>query len=45
VAADLAAALAAEPKAQAMFERLNSRNRYAVIYAEGATLGAGMAVS
>jgi uncharacterized protein YdeI (YjbR/CyaY-like superfamily) len=32
VAADLAAALAAEPKAQAMFERLNSRNRYAVLY-------------
>ena len=32
VPADLAAALAAEPKAQAMFERLNSRNRYAVLY-------------
>jgi uncharacterized protein YdeI (YjbR/CyaY-like superfamily) len=32
VPADLAAALAAEPKAKAMFERLNSRNRYAVLY-------------
>ena len=32
VPADLAAALAVEPKAQAMFERLNSRNRYAVLY-------------
>jgi uncharacterized protein YdeI (YjbR/CyaY-like superfamily) len=29
---DLAAALAAEPKAQAMFESLNSQNRYAVLY-------------
>ena len=29
---DLAAALAAEPKAQAMFEGLDSRNRYAVLY-------------
>ncbi len=28
---DLAAALAAEPKAQAMFERLSSQNRYAVL--------------
>ena len=29
---DLAKALAAEPKAQAMFEGLNSQNRYAVLY-------------
>ena len=29
---DLAAALAAEPKAQAMFETLNRLNRYAVLY-------------
>ena len=29
---DLAAALAAEPKAQAMFEQLTSQNRYAVLY-------------
>ena len=29
---DLAEALAAEPKAQAMFEGLNSQNRYAVLY-------------
>jgi uncharacterized protein YdeI (YjbR/CyaY-like superfamily) len=29
---DLAAALAAEPKAQALFEKLNSTNRYAVLY-------------
>jgi uncharacterized protein YdeI (YjbR/CyaY-like superfamily) len=29
---DLAAALAAEPKAQQMFERLTSQNRYAVLY-------------
>ena len=29
---DLTAALAAEPKAQAMFERLTSQNRYAVLY-------------
>jgi uncharacterized protein YdeI (YjbR/CyaY-like superfamily) len=29
---DLAAALAADPKAQAMFEILSSRNRYAVLY-------------
>ena len=28
---DLAAALAAEPRAQAMFERLSSQNRYAVL--------------
>jgi uncharacterized protein YdeI (YjbR/CyaY-like superfamily) len=32
VPADLAAALAAEPKAQAMFEVLTSQNRYAVLY-------------
>jgi uncharacterized protein YdeI (YjbR/CyaY-like superfamily) len=32
VPADLAEALAAEPKAQAMFESLNSQNRYAVLY-------------
>lgn len=29
---DLTEALAAEPKAQAMFEALNSQNRYAVLY-------------
>ena len=29
---DLAAALAKQPKAKAMFEILNSRNRYAVLY-------------
>ncbi len=29
---DLAEALKAEPRAQAMFETLNSRNRYAVLY-------------
>ncbi|MCW3025669.1 MAG: hypothetical protein JWM29_1101, partial [Solirubrobacterales bacterium] len=29
---DLAAALAAEPRAQAMFEILTSQNRYAVLY-------------
>jgi len=29
---DLAKALAGEPKAQAMFETLNSQNRYAVLY-------------
>lgn len=29
---DLADALAAEPKAQAMFENLNSQNRYAVLF-------------
>jgi uncharacterized protein YdeI (YjbR/CyaY-like superfamily) len=29
---DLAAALAAEPRAQAMFERLSGQNRYAVLY-------------
>ena len=32
VPADLAEALATEPKAQAMFEGLNSQNRYAVLY-------------
>jgi uncharacterized protein YdeI (YjbR/CyaY-like superfamily) len=32
VPADLAAALAAEPRAQAMFELLSSQNRYAVLY-------------
>jgi uncharacterized protein YdeI (YjbR/CyaY-like superfamily) len=32
VPADLAEALAAEPKAQAMFEALNSQNRYAILY-------------
>jgi uncharacterized protein YdeI (YjbR/CyaY-like superfamily) len=32
VPADLAAALAAEPRAQAMFEILSSQNRYAVLY-------------
>jgi uncharacterized protein YdeI (YjbR/CyaY-like superfamily) len=29
---DLAEALAAQPKAQAMFESLNSQNRYAILY-------------
>ena len=29
---DLASALAAEPRAQAMFEILTSQNRYAVLY-------------
>ena len=29
---DLAAALAADPKAQAMFERLTSQNRYAILH-------------
>ena len=29
---DLAAALAAEPEARAMFDRLNSQNRYAILY-------------
>ena len=33
---DLAAALAAEPRAQAMFEILTRQNRYAVIYRVGA---------
>jgi uncharacterized protein YdeI (YjbR/CyaY-like superfamily) len=32
VPTDLAQALAAEPKAQAMFENLNSQNRYAVLF-------------
>lgn len=32
VPADLAAALAAQPRAQAMFDILTSRNRYAVLY-------------
>jgi uncharacterized protein YdeI (YjbR/CyaY-like superfamily) len=32
---DLAAALAAEPAAQAMFARLNSQNRYAILYRLG----------
>lgn len=32
VPADLATALAAEPRAQAMFELLSSQNRYAVLY-------------
>jgi uncharacterized protein YdeI (YjbR/CyaY-like superfamily) len=32
VPADLAEVLATEPKAQAMFEGLNSQNRYAVLY-------------
>jgi uncharacterized protein YdeI (YjbR/CyaY-like superfamily) len=32
VPADLAAALAAEPKAQAMFERLTSQNRYSILH-------------
>ena len=32
VPADLAAALAAEPKAQATFESLNRQNRYAILY-------------
>ena len=29
---ELVAALAAEPKAQAMFKALNSQNRYAILY-------------
>lgn len=32
VPSDLAEALAAEPAAQAMFERLTSQNRYAILY-------------
>ena len=32
VPADLAAALAAEPKAQELFEQITSQNRYAVLY-------------
>jgi len=32
VPADLAAALAAEPTAKAMFDILTSQNRYAVLY-------------
>ena len=32
VPSDLAAALAAEPSAQAMFESLNSQNRYSILY-------------
>lgn len=32
VPAELAAALAAEPKAQAMFEILTGQNRYAILY-------------
>ena len=32
---DLTEALAAEPKAQAMFETLNSQNRYAILYRVG----------
>jgi uncharacterized protein YdeI (YjbR/CyaY-like superfamily) len=32
IPSDLAEALASEPKAQAMFEALNSQNRYAVLY-------------
>jgi uncharacterized protein YdeI (YjbR/CyaY-like superfamily) len=35
VPADLATALAAEPRAQAMFEILTSQNRYAVLYRIG----------
>ncbi len=35
VPADLAAALAAEPRAAAMFEILSSQNRYAVLYRIG----------
>jgi uncharacterized protein YdeI (YjbR/CyaY-like superfamily) len=35
VPADLAAALAAEPRAQAMFDLLTSQNRYAVLYRIG----------
>jgi uncharacterized protein YdeI (YjbR/CyaY-like superfamily) len=34
---DLAAALAAEPKALAMFEALSSQNRYAILYRLGTT--------
>ena len=40
VPADLASALAAEPKAQAMFEILTSQNRYAVLHRIGAVKGA-----
>ena len=40
VPADLAAALAAEPRAQAMFEILTSQNRYAVLYRIDAANGA-----
>jgi uncharacterized protein YdeI (YjbR/CyaY-like superfamily) len=36
VPADLAAALAAEPAAQAMFDILTGQNRYAVLYRIGA---------
>lgn len=32
VPADLAAALSAEPRAQAMFDLLTSQNRYAILY-------------
>jgi uncharacterized protein YdeI (YjbR/CyaY-like superfamily) len=32
VPTDLAAALAAEPNAKAMFERLTSQNRYAILH-------------
>ena len=35
VPADLATALTAEPKAQAMFDILTSQNRYAVLYRIG----------
>ena len=35
VPADLAAALAAEPKAQAMFDILTAQNRYAILYRLG----------
>ena len=35
VPADLATALGAEPRAQAMFEILTSQNRYAVLYRIG----------
>jgi uncharacterized protein YdeI (YjbR/CyaY-like superfamily) len=35
VPADLAAALAAEPAAQAMFGRLNSQNRFAILFRVG----------
>ena len=37
---DLAAALAAEPRAQAMFELLTSQNRYAVLYRIATAKGA-----
>lgn len=40
VPADLAAAIAAEPRAQAMFEVLSSVNRYALIYRTNAVTGA-----